>query len=341
MSIRQVPFPERTTLRKLAVALLAMSLVAGAGCSGTVLGGSGGGGSGGADLIEYVPANQNVVMEFDMAIMQDGTTQDLLAASEDDAASQEDLDESLSEFEAQTGLDPSGFNSLLVYGQTEGMTTSVEDASDENVGIVVDTDWSTEEVMSVIESNDSASLEEQEYAESGVFYQFVGSSTDDGQETYLGVHGDGVFVFGTESQVRNSLDVTYADGEVLGGTLRDAYDNTRDGYMTFAMTMPEDASPGTGMGGSMTQDVEALTGVYYTDGNSVGIEGRIVMASESSAQELSRGMGMLLATYSGDDSLDEGTRQALENLEVSQSGTDVTLTYESDVETLIEASESA
>lgn len=339
MSIRQVPVPERTTLRKLAVALLAMSLVAGAGCSGTVLGGSGGGGSGGADLVEYVPANQNVVMEFDMAIMQDGTTQELLAASEDDAASQDDLDESLSQFEAETGLDPSGFNSLLVYGQTEGVTTSVEGASDENVGIVVDTDWSTEEVMSAIESNDSTTLEAQEYAESGVLYQLVGSSTDD-EETYLGVHGDGVFVFGTESQVRNSLDVTYADGEALSGTLREAYENTRDGYLTFAMTMPEDANTGSGMGASMAQDVEALTGVYYTDGNSVGMEGRIVMSSESSAQELSRGMGMLLTTYSSDESLDEGTRQALENLEVSQSGTDVTFTYESDVETLIEASES-
>lgn len=337
MSTR-LTLPERTTLRKLGIALLAMALLAGAGCSGAVLGGDGGG-SGGADLIEYVPADQTVVMEFDMAITQDQTTQQLMAASEDDQASQEDLQQSLSEFEDETGLDPSGFNSVMIYGQSNGVTSVSGASSEEDVGVLLDTEWSVEEIRSAIESNESVRLEEQDYSESGVFYRVVNEDSTDDQQTYLGVHGDGVYVIGTEAPVRNSLDVTYADGNALSGTLREAYDNTRDGYLTFAMTMPENAGSGGGMGSSMTQDVQAMTGVYYTNGDTVGLEGRIIMSSEQSAQNLQQGVQMLLMSY-GSDSQNPELAEALQNLEVSQDGTDVTFTYESDVQTLIEASES-
>ena len=337
MSLRQAITPERTTLRKLGIVLLAFALVAGAGCSGAVLGGDGGGGSSDEALIEYVPEGQTVVMSFDMAVMEDQTTMELLASSEDDQASQEDFQESMTEFEAETGLDPSGFNSMLIYGQDTGMSTSVDSSSQEDVGIVVDTEWSTDELMSAIESNDSVSLQEQDYAESGSLYKVVDETSASEDDTYLGVHGNGVFVLGTEGPVRNSLDITYADGSALSGTLREAYDNTRDGYMSFAMTMPEDSgSTGSGMGSQMTSDIQAMTGVYYTSGDTVGLEGRIIMSSEQSAQRLSQGVQMLMTSYSQDPEM----ATVVENLDVAQDGSDVTFTYESDVQTLIEASES-
>ncbi|AGN01435.1 hypothetical protein L593_07450 [Salinarchaeum sp. Harcht-Bsk1] len=335
MSLGKAITPERTTLRKLGIVLLALALVAGAGCSGAVLGGDGGGSSDEA-LIEYVPQDQTIVMSFDMDVMQDQTTMELLASSENDEASQEDLQEGFSEFESETGLDPSGFNSMLIYGQDTGMSASVGDTSQEDVGILVDTDWSTEDLVSAIESNDSVSLQEQDYSESGVFYKLVDETSQSDEETYVGVHGNGVYVMGTEGPVRNSLDVTYGDGEALSGTLRDAYDDTRDGYMSFAMTMPEDTGTGGGMGSSMTQDIQAMTGVYYTSGDTVGLEGRIIMSNEQSAEQFSSTVQMVLTSYGQDPQMS----QFVENLDVGQDGSDVTFTYESDVQTLIEASES-
>lgn len=328
--------PERATFRKLGILLLALALVAGAGCSGTVLGGSDGDDGSGGEPIEYVPADQNVVVEFDMAIAQDPTTQRLVSEGEDETESQE-LRESLSAFEAETGLDPSGFNSMLVYGQTDQTTTSVDEASSqEDFGAIVETDWSTDELTSAIESNESVSLVEQDYTESGVLYEVQSETDDSDEEVYLGVHGDGVFVIGTEDPVRNSLDVTYDGGNALEGELRDAYDDTRDGYVTFAMTLPEQDTGSQGsLAGSMTNSLGALTGVYYTDDGTIGVEGRMGTESKDIATTLNVTIHNQLASFQDDPQYS----QALQYLEVSTDGSDLVLTYEADVETILEASD--
>lgn len=333
MSNRFLPGLDSAALRKLGIALLVLSLVAGAGCASL----DGNGGSSDASLVEYVPQDQTVVMEFDMAIAQDDTTQQLLAAGEEeDPESEAELQSSIAEFEAETGLDPGGFQSAMIYGQTDEATTSVDEASSEDdAGVVVDTTWDTEEVLSALRSNESTSLTEVEYTESETFYRIESETSTDDSETYLGVHGDGIFVIGTENPVRNSLDVTYDGANELDGALRQAYDDTRDGYVSFAMTVPE--TDDAGIGASIVESLDAVTGVYYTDGDEeVGVEGRIKTTSSDTAGLINATVQSQLRAVENDPEFAE----LVQNLEIDTDGSDLVVNYESDVQTLIEASES-
>jgi hypothetical protein len=105
----------------------------------------------------------------------------------------------------------------------------------------------------------------------------------------------------------------------------------------MAVTLPEDQQ---GSAATQAGEFDALTGVDDTDDGTVGVEARLATGSEDDARQLSGGLSTGLARFQGDDSLDAGARQLLDSVEISQDGSDVVLTFESDVETLLELSES-
>lgn len=332
----------RFSLRKLGILLLVVALAASAGCTGVL----DGGGSGGGDPIEHVPADQNAVIEIDADVIGDETTWRLLAAGNEedsDVPTEAELDAAFAFVESEAGLDPRDVETVLLFGQTDEAVQNVDDpvdaaqGDDERVAFIVETDWSQEDVSAALENASESTLTEASYGpQEGVLYRVTESDDDD--PTYLGVLGGGTFVFGDEASVRASLDTEYDGADSLSGDLRDAYENTRDGLVSMAVVLPEEQQ---GAAGAQVGEFNAMTGVYYTDGSTVGFEGRLAMGAESDAQELSQGLSILLSTYQTDETLDERTRQLLEGVEISQDGSDVVLTFESDVETLIELSESS
>lgn len=332
MSKTNSTMPGRSTLRKLGIVLLVLALAAGAGCSG-ITGGDGGGGD--ANLLENVPQEQNVLIEIDMDLLTDDTTQQLMqeGGDEGEAPSEQDLDEGFSEIEEETGLDPRDVHRVLVFGQTDDVADPMASSgANEQVGILVSTDWSVEELNEAFQGEGDSELEEQDYEESGVFYRVSDEGDDD--PTYLGVLGGGTYVLGDEASVRASLDTEYAGAGPLDGELVDAYESTSDGLVTMAMLMPQDEQVG---GTSQFGEIRAFTGVYYTSGSDVGLEGRLIFASADDAQQFQQLVQFAMMGAQDDPELAE----LMNNLDVSQDGTDVTFTFESDVETLVEASDSA
>lgn len=322
------------SVRKLGILLLVLSLAVGAGCTGVLDDGS----SGNANLVDNVPEDQNVLVEVDMDLLEDDTTQRLFEQSGDEseeAPSQADVQAAFAYVEAETGLDPADVQRVLVFGQSDEVTdvqNPTETAGgNERVGILVSTDWSQTDVTAAFQNASESSLEEQSYdAQDGVFYRLTGGETDD-DPSYLGVLGDGTFIVGDETSVRASLDTEYAGASSLSGDLRDAYENTRDGHVSAAVLIPEE-DRSTQLG-----EMRAMTGVYYTTGDTVGFEGRLVTDSSDTAEGMKNGLDVMLAGVGDDPQMQE----LLNNLEISQSGSDVTFTYESDVETLLENAESA
>lgn len=365
MNARMLRTPDRSTLRLFGIALLVLALVAGAGCAG--LSDDAGGNAtdangtnvsdaelGTATLIDHVPAEQNVVMYTNLSITEDETTREFFRASEDEAEEQaeeqqsledvqrEEFQQSLDEFENETGLDPREFNEIMLFGQYDEGSLSEpfasSDTEDERVGYIANTGWSTEELMAAVESNDSITIESLDYQESGVLYELT-STEENGEEDplYVGILAEGTYVMGTESPVRASLDTVYADGDALSGTLRDAYNRTEDGYVKVAFTLPEDQAPGTtSASNQFVQNAEAVSGAYYTEGEELGFEGRLTMSSEDVATQIKAGADIYLAQARQDAE----NAEAIEPLSVEQEGSDVTFDYSADVETLVELVES-
>ncbi|GAB3689660.1 hypothetical protein GCM10028857_25250 [Salinarchaeum chitinilyticum] len=369
--------PARSTLRKLGIALLVLGVIAGAGCTGIASDGGNGtdpngtAASGtnaagttasganasleGVSLIDHVPAEQNLVIHVNGSIAEDATTQAFLQAGGEAAEQQseatpeqtpEDVDGaelqgSLDEFEESTGLDPREFEEAIYFGQFDDVPESVEAAdAEEQFGLIANTGWTTAELTDAIESNDSIEMEALDYEESGVFYELTNAENDAEDPLYLGLLGDGAYVLGVESTVEGTLDVAYADGDALSGTLRDAYDDTRDGFATVAMTIPEDENAGgatTGPGAEISNNMEVLTGTYYTEDGEIGVEGRITMSSENYATQLSATASIFVTQAEQN----EDAPAALQHLEIEQDGNVVIVNYGSDVETLIDLTDSA
>lgn len=331
----------RVSVRKLGILLLVVALAASAGCTAVLDDGEGGS----SDPIENVPADQNVLLEVDADVIGDETTWQLLAAGneeESDVPTESELDDVFAVAETEAGLDPRNVERVLLFGQTDEAVQDVDDpveaaqSDDERVGVIVETDWQRENVTRALDELSESTLTEASYdPQEGVLYRVTESDDDD--PAYLGALGGGTFVFGDEASVRASLDTEYDGADSLSGDLRDAYENTRDGLVTMATVLPEEQQDSAS---SQVGEFNAMTGVYYTDGSTVGLEGRLAMGSDSDARQLSQGLSVGLAGFQNDDSLDPQTRQLLENVEISQDGSDVVLTAEADVETLIEASES-
>lgn len=350
MNVRERSTFDRLSVRKAGILLLVFALATGAGCAGVL----DDGGSGGDDLVDNVPADQNVLIEVDADLFTDDTTRQLLEGGSEqraDAPNETQVQAAATLVENETGLDPRDVERVLLFGQSdevqdaqdvrdvEDVEDSVDAAQGENdrFGVLVATDWSQENVTAAFQDATGSALAEASYdAQDGVLYRL--SDDDPGDEPiYVGALGDGRIVLGDEPAVRASLDTEYAGADSLSGDLRDAYESTRDGYLSVAVSVPQEGQNGTA---AEFGELRAMTAVYYADDGTVGLEGRMVLGSASDAQQFDRAIGGLLTSFRNGSSMDPETQQLLENVAVSQDGTDVVFTYESDLQELIEAAES-
>lgn len=338
MSSRERSTSGRLPLRKLGIVLLVLTLAVGAGCTSVL--DDGGSSSGDANLVENVPENQNVLIEVNMSLLSDDTTQRLLQEGEDQsdgAPSESEMEAAFSYVEAETGLDPRDVDRVMIFSQTDDVQnvddpTEAADEQDERVGILASTSWSQEDVTAAFQNASESALTEVDYAaQDGVLYRVEENESDD-DPSYLGVLGDGTFVLGDERSVRASLDTEYDGAASLSGDLLDAYENSRDGYVTAAVLVPEEDRSASQMG-----TARAMTGVYYTNGSDVGVETRLVMDSADNAEQIAQALEFRLQGM--EDSAEYG--DLVQNLEIDNDGSDVTVTYESDVDTLLENADSA
>ncbi|MFC6975350.1 hypothetical protein ACFQL1_12955 [Halomicroarcula sp. GCM10025709] len=324
-----------TSLRKLFVVVSLAGMLTLAGCSGGTFGLGGGGGST-PPATDQVPADINAVVHVDMAITDDATTQAIVEAGAESASATapsqpENVSEARDQFQSETGLDPQQAEEMVFF-QRRSESGNLQ--TTEYAGVILHANWETDAAVESFRNDSQAEYEETSYNGQTVYRPTEASGF--GSADWFAVLGDGQFVFGSEAAVKDTIDVTAGDGEAFGGDLRSAYDGTRDGLVTFATTVPQEQIPESSGGQVDTgayRNVEIVTGVYYTSSNSAGMEMQMLTASESSATDVSEvtdGAASLASGYTQN----ETAKEALRNIEVTQDGSTVTVTYEDSVDTL-------
>ncbi|ELZ06605.1 hypothetical protein [Natrialba aegyptia] len=322
----------RLLSKRLALFGVVAVLVLTAGCLG-VLGG------GDSEPAEHAPAGSNMLLHVDADVLSDEDNQQLVDAfaSVEDEEAVDDQGDVVSEFENETGLDIREANQFLLFANTD------EGPVDESGGIIVYSDWETDAVISAIEEEDETEYEQTEFEGEGVLYE-PAEDPEYGAPQYVGDLGDGRFVFGPEAPVRGALEVEYGDADPVSGDVREAYDETRDGHVTLAMSLPDGSVPENdpmtpNVDVSAFQNVSVITGVYDTDGGEAGIEMGIHADSEDDALDVKDVIDGAISMFSGSTTNDD-LKDTLREIEVEQDGTTVDVSYWNDIDELVELIES-
>jgi hypothetical protein len=246
------------------------------------------------------------------------------------------VSELLDETENQTDLSVEGLQSVTMFGRYPGPNESTYGVTPqtEYSAAIVTTSWSESELVSELENQSDANLTESTYADATLY-------TQNGDQ-YVGVLGDGRFVFGPRAPVEDVLDVASGNGSAVGGDLRDAFEDTRDGHVRFASEVRNDQVPtdeldetGAVSNANIFDEVDVVSGAMYTDGDTVGTDVSMTVGDESTAENL-RGVTIGAVSYAR-QSLN-GTQYhayvSQENMSVSRSGTSVTLSSTNGVDSL-------
>ncbi|WP_232685820.1 hypothetical protein [Halobacterium zhouii] len=323
--------------RNAVVAIAVVAMLATSGCAGML--NSEASASGGAKL-DSVPANAQMVGYVDAAgAVGDDSLRSLANTMLEAQAENSEYYEGptsvagmLDEAKNSSGLDPSNVHSVTFFATAEA--TSSMNA--EHSGMVLASAYSEDELVSAMREEGSE-LSKSSYKETTLYT--YGYSDD----SALAVLGDGTFALGDVSAVKSVVDVRAGDQDAVGGDLRATYENTRDGYLRFAMDVPQKQVPADRIGAgspvntSAFNTVQFVSGSFYTSADEVGLDVSFTSKTESDASRVHDVVKGGISLYSG--MVDDELRNALQKLSVSQSGDTVTVSYVntvSNLETLLE-----
>jgi hypothetical protein len=288
---------------------------------------------GGADLA-LVPAGADTVsyVDVDQATSDPAIREVVDTWLEVEPGSPDTMAGALARFENETGLDPNALHHATAFSRYEESTG--EGASDYSATILR-SDWAESDVVDAIESRDEVTLERRTYNGVAIYAPRGDDGTPEAaSDSWLAVLGDGTYVLGTERAVRDVVDVHQGDAETLDGKLKNAFQNTRDGYLRFAVNVPEERVPSgesASVDTSKYRDVEMLSGSYYTATGKLGLEMTMHATDESAADDIADVTDGALSLLAG-TSENEELKQTLRAVEVEQDGDDVSITYENSVD---------
>lgn len=324
--------PQGTKVRTGIIVGLLVGMVALAGCSGGLLGGGGT-----PPAADQVPENVTTVMHVDMAILDDQTTRTIAETGAEDAPAvgagqPENISETQERFRNETGLDPNAAEEIVAFGKQSQSPALQSEYS----GVIIHADWETQATVDTFRNDTDAEYEETTYNGQTVYRPV--SESDFGRNEWFGVLGDGQFVTGTEAAVKDTIDVTAGDADSFDGSLRTAYDESRDGLVTVVATVPQEGIPESGGAGVDTgayRDVETISGVYYTTSSSAGVEMQMYATGEDSARDVADVTDGAVSIATGYTE-NETTKDTLRAIEVTRDGSTVTVSFEESVDTLQE-----
>lgn len=243
----------------------------------------------------------------------------------------------LGEVRNSTELAPEGLLSATMFGTTPDSETAGLAGQTDSAGVVVQATWSEEALVGAIENSSAYDLEASSYAGATLYSPTDATAASD---SYLGVLGDDRYVVGTEERVKAVLDVSAGDADALSGDLRSAFADTReDGYVRYAMTVPQDQVPTDRLENTsgvsnpeIFTEVETVSGAQYTDGDTVGLSMTMHVGSTDAAKDLADVLAGVFAFAR--QSYGETPAAGLmdrDSLSATQSGSTVTVTSENGV----------
>jgi len=298
---------------------------------------------GGGGELSAVPEDADGVMYADIAtVLEDDGVRTVAnayygARSESDwYEGPADFEEALEQFEDETDLDPEGANEVVAFGGYGGEYNIIDS---EYGAFVLDAEWETDDVIDSLEESNDEDYSEEEH-EGQPFYE-----PEEDFNSFVGVLGDDRVVVGQQDAVEEAIEADQGEDDGVSDELSSAYSDTRSAPVRFTSIMPDPGEYDTvpesyGRGDSavdlgVLEDVETVSGSMYIDGDTRGIEVIMAADDEDTAGDLADVVEGAIA-YAEDNTYDETAQELLGDLEVEESGSNVTITFERTIDELEE-----
>ena len=286
--------------------------------------------------LDYAPDESVALIEVDPAIVEDEETLQVLEAT---APDEESVEDEIQDELAEAELDYDELHSVVAFAQPNPDADEFE--SQEDAAVILDSDWDEEEFVDLAGEDASYEFVEQEHA--GHTMYAPDEEPEFGGAEYIGVIDDGVFVVGDQAAVESSLEVAADERDAVGGDLLDTYEDIRDdALISVAVEFDEELVEGTPAAqdpqqADLVDSLETGSVAYYSDSGNLGMEAQAHVDNEADAEDLNDMLSGWLVTYEqalGEEN--EDLANQLDDVNVEQDGTTITVTWEGDVDTLVE-----
>ncbi|MFC7134998.1 MULTISPECIES: hypothetical protein [Salinibaculum] len=180
-------------------------------------------------------------------------------------------------------LDPRQLNRALAFVGRGAVETPTETPSPPYWGVVGDTDWGREEMLRSFRNAAPARVREATHA--GTTVLGIGPE-------HLAVLGDGKVVLGSETAVRDGVDVANGTEGGVGGRLRSAFDAASGQYVRFGVDLDMAAVAARVLGQQAVDAVpfsaiRYVRGSVFEDGDRRGLRVVTKLGSAGKAEQLS------------------------------------------------------
>lgn len=331
------------SIRRVAAVLLVAALVATAGCSSLL---SGGGGAAADAQLDSVPAKADTLAFVDVqGMLGDDTLRSIANTYYEEQAEAygeyydgpTSVEGFLSQIENESGISPKKLDTVTFFASAKKQADS---GDGEFAGMIVTSRLSKSALKSALDET-GTSYSTETYKGATLWVSQGGVS---GSQDVVGWLGDGTFVLGNRGSVEAVIDVRNGDADAVSGELRKTFEDTRDGYVKFAMSVPQgqfdaDRYQSGQFDTSSFNSVHTVSGAFYVEGSTVGVVTHLATNSSSAASDIEDVTSGAVSLYKGFVKA-ESVEKALEKVEVTKEGTTVTITYEnseSNIEAAIEA----
>lgn len=326
------------SLRKTSTVVAVVGMLVLAGCSGFMPGSQP---SNTADdsvgeplNVDAIPDNASSVLYVNSSIVYDDSTKsimnNLLEKMPNDSESPQSYQEALSEMEVNSTISFEKVNDATVYTTADTMN-SVQSSGVNNsyFGVIISSEWTAGEFITVLQNgtDTNESFQETTYNDQTLY---VSNASETSEKAYLGVRDDGRFILGTEQAVKDALDVSAGDASALTGTVRNQLLENKNSLVAFASKMPESTSTAS-TGTQALNKAEYISGAYYAEGDSIGVEVLMDFPSPENASIVADQAQGMIAT--GQSQVQNGTiKEHISKVSIDVEEQMVSVEYESTVE---------
>lgn len=301
--------------------------------------------SGGAT--KQAPEDSAAIVSVDVqGILNDDATKELANAFFSTAAEDqyydgpENYEEALTTAEEEAGLPPTKLQNAVGFWSYD----SLEGSGQSYGGVILTAEWEEDDLVDALEES-GTEFDEGEYSGKTI-YESQGEYSD----LVLGVLGGNKYVLGDIDAVEDAIDVKTGDGDAIETELQNAFEQTKtNAKIRFATEVPDEHIPErvpVGRDESIEldayQDVNyAGTGLYSTGGK-VGFEAVMLAEDADAAEAVKDQTEALINVTSSLESTTDEMEAFLDEVEVGiRSDTVVTISYETEVDALVDQIEAA
>jgi hypothetical protein len=274
--------------------------------------------------IDLIPASASFIVGIELSeIVADQDFAGIYDGMEKGPDQPQTLDEALDELFQESGVDIKNFSRVLAFGDVSDMEQS------EYIGFIAEGNFDETVLIGNIEEHSGENLATSDYKGHTLY-------TIEQEEFSLSFLSNKMLLGGTTRAVKDIIDVSNGDSEPVKGQLLDTYNRHRDALVSAAVLVPEDvwdtfsdetAIGDTGFSMDAFRHMDLLGYSLDKKQSTLSIQLEIHFLAADYVQDASDIISGLVGMLEG--MADEpDLKNQLENIEVSVSGSWITISYE-------------